>query len=161
MMTILSSSSWNTFLDCARLLLLDEDSTSSPILNMEKPHLGTSSHIHYHQIYGKLQAYSLFEMSILNLHFVLINLVSFLLTSWWWCLEGKHDYSLNLLILQDMLAIGSTLTWPLFGSSLNITLVNTWSSLLYSSFHLETNIWSTSITYGQDLQVYLNINISP
>ena len=46
MMTILSSSSWNTFLDCARLLLLDEDSTSSPILNMEKPHLGTSSHIH-------------------------------------------------------------------------------------------------------------------
>ena len=37
--------------------------------------------------------------------------------------------------------------------SLNNTLVNPWSSSLSSPFCLETNIWSSSITYGQILQV--------
>ena len=100
-------------------------------------------------ICGKLQAYSFFEMSILNLHFALIKLESFLLTlqdilhrrlrrvhagySGHFRLNSSQDHSLDLLLY--------------------ITLVNTWSSLLYSSFHHETNIWSTSIAYGQILQV--------
>jgi hypothetical protein len=29
----------------------------------------SSSHVYYHQMYGKIQAYDIFEMPILNLHF--------------------------------------------------------------------------------------------
>ena len=46
--------------------------------------------------------HSLFEMSILNLHFVLIKLASFLLTSNDDVLKEHYD-SLNLLLLQDIL----------------------------------------------------------
>ena len=45
---------------------------------------------------------------------VLINLESFQLSSFGWCLEGKHEWSQTLL-LQDMLAISSTPTKPIFG----------------------------------------------
>ena len=48
-----------------------------------------------------------------TLDLVLINLESFQLSSFGWCLEGKHEWSHNLL-LQDMLAISSTLKWPIF-----------------------------------------------
>ena len=73
--TILSSSSWNTFLDCARLLLLGE------VLRLALPYsygrdsiLGISSHHQDHHMDGKLQAYDLMKMSTLNLHFDLIDL---------------------------------------------------------------------------------------
>ena len=49
-----------------------------------------------------------------TLDLVLINLESLQLSSFGWCLEGKHEWSHNLLI-QDMLSISSTLTWPIFG----------------------------------------------
>ena len=54
--------------------------------------------------------------SILNpsLYFILINLVSFLLSPQWWCLEDKYECPHNLL-LQDILAICSILLWHIFG----------------------------------------------
>ena len=42
---------------------------------------------------------------------------SFLLSLSCWCLEGTQEISLHL-ILQDTLAIGSTLSWPIFRSLL-------------------------------------------
>ena len=47
----LFSSRWNTFLDCARLYLLDEDSHKLIHTQYGRASFGTSSHIHYHQIY--------------------------------------------------------------------------------------------------------------
>ena len=129
----LFSSRWNTFLDCARLYLLDEDSHKLIHTQYGRASFGTSSHIHYQQIYGKLQAYSLFEMSILNLHFSLINLESFL--------QAYSLFEMSILNLHFVFSsfntfftgdsgvstldtpatLGSTLTRPFFGSSLNIT----------------------------------------
>ena len=75
MMTILSSSRWNTFLDCARLHLLGEVLQIAPPYSYERVSpLGMSSHHHDHHIDDKLQAYDLSEMSIFNLHYDLINL---------------------------------------------------------------------------------------
>ena len=145
----LFSSRWNTFLDCARLYLLDEDSHKLIHTQYGRASFGTSSHIHYHQVYGKLREYSIFNMSILNLHFVFSFFKTFF--------TGDSGVSTP----DTPTTLGSTLTRPFFGSSLNITLVNTWSSLLYTSFHHETNIWSICIPYGQDLQIKLNANISP
>ena len=42
---------------------------------------------------------------------------SFFISLSCWCLEGTQEISLHL-ILQDTLAIGSTLSWPIFGSLL-------------------------------------------
>ena len=81
MKTILSSSSWNTFLDCARLLLLGE------VLRLALPysygrdsHLTISSHIHDHHKDGNLQAYDPFEMAHLELilHFFFLYFVGVL-----------------------------------------------------------------------------------
>jgi hypothetical protein len=58
-----------------------------------------------------------FDQLELTLHFILINLAWFLLSSLWWCLESKYECSLNLL-LQDMLAIRSALAWPYLASHL-------------------------------------------
>ena len=75
MMTLLSSSSWNTFLDCARLLLLGEVLRIGPPYSYGRDALlGMSLHHHDHHMDGKLQAYDLSEMSILNLHYDLIKL---------------------------------------------------------------------------------------
>ena len=68
-------------------------------------------------------------------------------------------------ILQDTLAIGPTLTWPISGSLIE-TLVNTWSSLLSSSPNLEANIWfkhclwtnSTSKTQCKHKSIKIVIN---
>jgi hypothetical protein len=58
---------------------LGEDSQIVPPLSIsEKTSLGTSSHVHYHQMNDKIETYDLFEMLILNLHFVSINLSLFL-----------------------------------------------------------------------------------
>ena len=164
MMTILSSSSWTTFLDC------DGMTKTSKLLpsTMSEPLLGTSSHVYYHQNgqqassmwplhdaplelaqrnldddhhfdiilpgYARssfwckpIERYHVITWSQLvhllcfvcwstwihSLYFDLMNLVSYLLYSLRWCLEGKHECSHNL--LQDMLAISSTLTWSSLG----------------------------------------------
>jgi len=133
MMTILTFSSWNAFLDCACLHMLDEDSSNTPPYPiMGEPRLAPSSRIHC-----KLQANDIFrdgsswtctshsskcvdQSWLHSLHFVLINIASFLLfffSSFRWCLGGKHECSLNLL-LQATLAISSTLDDHLFGSHL-------------------------------------------
>ena len=75
MMTILSTSGWNIFLDCAHLLLLGEVLRIAPPYSYGRVSLfGISSHHHDHHIDGKLQAYDLSEISILNLHYDLIKL---------------------------------------------------------------------------------------
>ena len=99
-----------------------------------KSSFGISTHIHYHQIYGKLQAYSIFDMSILNLHFILNNLESF------FSLHNGDVLKTNMMTHSTFsffktfftgdsgvytpdtpATLGSTLTRPFFGSSLNIT----------------------------------------
>ena len=102
-MTLLSSSTWNTFLDCARSLLLGEVLRIAPPYSYGRDSLfGISSHIHDHHKDGKIQAFDPFEMAYLELalHFFFL---------YHGCLEGTHEISLHL-ILQDTLAIGSTLS---------------------------------------------------
>ena len=63
---------WTTFLDCA---LHGEDSHNAPpYTKMGVLLLATSSLDHYLQMGLKLQAYDIFYMSILNLHYDLIKL---------------------------------------------------------------------------------------
>ena len=163
----LFSSRWNTFLDCARLYLLDEDSHKlSSILNMGEPHL---AHLHISITIKYMASFKNIESSIwpswtctlpwsiLNLFFALHNdnvlKITVMTHSTFSFFKTFFTGDSGVYTPDTPATLGSTLTRPFFGSSLNITLVNTWSSFLYSPFHHETNIWSTSIAYGQILQV--------
>jgi hypothetical protein len=66
MMTIVISSSWITIPDCTYWLNLVDCSLYS---NMGKTLLEISSHIHYHQMDGKIQSYDIFEINYLGLEF--------------------------------------------------------------------------------------------
>ena len=154
MMTILTSSRWNAFLDWARLLLLHEDLRSAPPYSYGRDSLlGTSSHIHDYHMDGKLQAPELFDMAQLET------------CASTWSSSNHFFYLHNDDVLKvhmrahSIFFFKTCLPWaqiPLDQTSdhsLNKTLVNPWSSSLSPSFCLETNKWSSSLTYGQILQV--------
>ena len=61
---------------------------------------------------------------------------SFLHSSSCWCLEGTHEIPLHL-ILQDTLAIGSTLSWPTFG----LHLEHIGRHLIFFKYILDANKW--------------------
>ena len=67
MMTILTFSSWTTFL--GRTSLGEDSHIAPPYTNMGEALFEVSSLGHYLQIGGKIHAYDLFMMHILNLHF--------------------------------------------------------------------------------------------
>jgi hypothetical protein len=58
------------------LRLLGEESQIAPIPRYGKPHLVKYSHIHYNQVNIKFQAYDLFEMLMLNLHFSTLMIIT-------------------------------------------------------------------------------------
>ena len=101
MLTVFSTSRWNTFLDCASLLksckLLPHTHYGRASL------LGISSQIHDHHNDGKPQEYDLFEMAHLELahHFFFLHYVG--------VLKAHRRYHSNF-ILQETRDIGSTLT---------------------------------------------------
>ena len=174
MMTILTSSRWNTFLDRALLLMLGEDPhIASPCSTWESliwAHLHISISFKYeaslkHIVSSRYPSWTCTSSwSTLHLFFSLLMMMS-----WRNIMTHSIFFFFKTFFTGDSgeytpdtpATSGTTLTRPFFGSSLNITLVNTWSSLLYTSFHHETNIWSICIAYGQDLQIKLNANISP
>ena len=151
MMTILTSSRWNAFLDCACLVKSCELLPHTPL--WERLSLGTSSPIHDYHMDGKLQAHELFDMAQLET------------CASTWSSSNHFFYLHNDDVLKvhmrahSIFFFKTCLPWaqnPLDQTSdrsLNKTLVNPWSSSLSPSFCLETNKWSSSITYGQILQV--------
>jgi hypothetical protein len=65
-MTILMSSSWTTFHDCVAWRSI---AIAPPCPNMGKTLLGIASHIYYHQMDIKLQAYDLLKIfSFMHYH---------------------------------------------------------------------------------------------
>ena len=74
MMTILTPSSWTTFLDCAPL---GEDSYDAPpYATMGETLFDTSSLGHYRQMSGKLRACDIFMMIISNLYLIFLMTIT-------------------------------------------------------------------------------------
>jgi hypothetical protein len=146
MMTVLSPSSWNTFLDRACSVKSCELLPHTPL--WERLSLSMSSHIHDHNIYGKLQTYDIFEIPILNLHFDLINsYFSIMMVSWRYTWELTQSYSsrhtrYRLNSLMTNLQITPWITpWSLH---------NLLHCLLFTTLNL---IYGSSIVYGQVLHI--------
>ena len=117
MMMILTPSRWNSFLDCARLV------KPRKLL----PHTPLWERLYYEYLH--LSINSKWKTSFKHM-----------ISSRWLILS--HGFSsmmtitIKLLILQDMLAIGSTLSYDHSSDhTLSTTMVITWSSLLSSSFY--------------------------
>ena len=154
MMTILSFSRWNTFLDCILLLLLDEDSTScSPILNMGETHLGTSSQIHNHQVYeasfmhivsSRYPSWTCtLPWSNLNLFFSLHNddvlKITMMTHSTFPFFKTYSTGDSGVCTPDTPATLGSTLTRPFFGSSLNITCLD--KPCIFSFYSIMMMYW--------------------
>ena len=154
------------FLIVLACICLTKTHISSSILNMGEPHL---AHLHISITIKYMASFKNIESSIwpswtctlpwsiLNLFFALHNdnvlKITVMTHSTFSFFKTFFTGDSGVYTPDTPATLGSTLTRPFFGSSLNITLVNTWFSFLYSPFHHETNIWSTSIAYGQILQV--------
>ena len=158
MMTILFISRWTFFLDCKSLVktykLLPHTHMGEPLLWECLPHPWTMRMASFKHVISS-------RLLILNLHFI----TSFFIMMMSWRNAFRAH---SILCLQDILAIGSIITWPY---SLNhqdileiILWITYWSSLYHLHFLLISTLtptYGSSVDYGQILQVNLNANISP